>query len=259
MSINSKKIGNAIKTMRKKSGYTQKQVAEKLNLGFSTINGYESGRIRLHSDLAIKLAKLYKCSLNELFEINEQPSKECKKVFLERFSPLFFAGFFGKNTYTIYNSIMSDPVIMSELKLNEVFERHSPLTKITENLTQKQKHHFLVESLKYINSLINIDNNIAEEETLFRSYIENHLPYPLSQEEKDSIQRALQKEYFGKNVDIYFTTPAIKRFLIWNLVWIANADCYYTPREAKYIEKVAIHLGLRQKDFKYIEKNFLKH
>ncbi len=61
---------NNIKEMIKKSGYTQKEIAEKLNTTEANISGWSKGTIIPRLDNAYKLSKILKCSLNDLIEEN---------------------------------------------------------------------------------------------------------------------------------------------------------------------------------------------
>ena len=62
-----------IKECRKKAGLTQEQVAEALEIGYSTYRHYEYGnRMPLVTDAA-KMAKLFGVSLDYLAGLSEEP------------------------------------------------------------------------------------------------------------------------------------------------------------------------------------------
>ena len=64
--LNSKTIGNNLKSFRKKYGITQAELANFLNTTHSTISAYESGKTTLLTAFAIKIAKKYHISLDWL-------------------------------------------------------------------------------------------------------------------------------------------------------------------------------------------------
>lgn len=55
-----------LKEIRKKFGFTQKQVAEKLDIPISTYNGYENEMFQPTVSTLIKLANFYNLSIDEL-------------------------------------------------------------------------------------------------------------------------------------------------------------------------------------------------
>mgnify|MGYP005802536707 FL=1 len=64
--LNSKTIGNNLKSFRKKYGITQAELANFLNTTHSTISAYESGKTTLLTAFAIQIAKKYHISLDWL-------------------------------------------------------------------------------------------------------------------------------------------------------------------------------------------------
>ena len=64
--LNSKTIGNNLKSFRKKYGLTQAELANFLNTTHSTISAYESGKTTLLTAFAIQIAKKYHISLDWL-------------------------------------------------------------------------------------------------------------------------------------------------------------------------------------------------
>ena len=64
--LNSKTIGNNLKSFRKKYGLTQTELANFLNTTHSTISAYESGKTTLLTAFAIQIAKKYHISLDWL-------------------------------------------------------------------------------------------------------------------------------------------------------------------------------------------------
>lgn len=67
-------FGERLKELRTKKGYTQKQVAQILNVGRATIAGYETKSIYPDYDKLIVLANLFDCSTDYLLGRNELPA-----------------------------------------------------------------------------------------------------------------------------------------------------------------------------------------
>lgn len=55
-----------LQQLRAKYGYSQKQVADKINVSTSVISGYETGERTPSTDVLIELANLYRCSTDYL-------------------------------------------------------------------------------------------------------------------------------------------------------------------------------------------------
>ncbi|MCP1659551.1 helix-turn-helix domain-containing protein [Neisseria perflava] len=61
-----KAIGKAIARQRQKSGFTQEQIAEKLEIGNETISRIERGIIMPNVMRLIELAEIFNCSASDL-------------------------------------------------------------------------------------------------------------------------------------------------------------------------------------------------
>lgn len=61
-------IGNKLKELRKNENLTQKQLADKLEIGRVNYTRYETGVVRPDYETLIKLADFYDISLDELFD-----------------------------------------------------------------------------------------------------------------------------------------------------------------------------------------------
>ncbi len=59
-------IGKNIKTLRKKFGYTQLKLAEKIGVKKSLIGAIEEGRSEPRVSIAVKISKLFDCSLDQI-------------------------------------------------------------------------------------------------------------------------------------------------------------------------------------------------
>lgn len=62
---------NSIKVERAKINITQAQLAERVKVSRQTINAIELGKYNLSTALALKISHVFKCTVNELFELEE--------------------------------------------------------------------------------------------------------------------------------------------------------------------------------------------
>jgi len=62
---------NSIKVQRAIHNLTQQDLAERISVSRQTINALEAGRYVPSTVLALKLAKLFDKSVNEIFELEE--------------------------------------------------------------------------------------------------------------------------------------------------------------------------------------------
>lgn len=62
---------NTIKVERAKLNITQSELAEKIGVSRQTINSIEIGKYVPSTTLALKLSKLFKISVNEIFQLEE--------------------------------------------------------------------------------------------------------------------------------------------------------------------------------------------
>ncbi len=68
-------IAEKLKRARKKAGYSQLQVALKLNISRSNISKYENGQLEPKLDTMQKLIKLYQIDANYIFNTEENLQK----------------------------------------------------------------------------------------------------------------------------------------------------------------------------------------
>ncbi len=61
-----KDLPEKLKTLRIKYGYSQKQVADKVNVSPSIISGYETGERTPSTDVLLSLSNIYNCSVDYL-------------------------------------------------------------------------------------------------------------------------------------------------------------------------------------------------
>lgn len=60
---------NSIKVERAKLNITQAELAEKINVSRQTINAIESGKYVPSTVLALKIAAVFKTSVNDIFQL----------------------------------------------------------------------------------------------------------------------------------------------------------------------------------------------
>lgn len=61
-----------LKELRLKAGLTQDEVAKKMNVDQSAVHLWETGKIRIARKHHKRLARLYKCTVDELFAGGEE-------------------------------------------------------------------------------------------------------------------------------------------------------------------------------------------
>ena len=72
------KIGAFIKELRKEKGFTQEQLAEKLNVSGRTVSRWETGANMPDISLLVELAEFYDVSISEIID-GERKSEEMKE------------------------------------------------------------------------------------------------------------------------------------------------------------------------------------
>jgi len=70
------KLGKRIKELRKKRGYSQEQLAEKLGIAQNTLSKIETGENFLTADTLENLARVLNVTPNELFEFEHHNSQK---------------------------------------------------------------------------------------------------------------------------------------------------------------------------------------
>lgn len=71
-------IGKRIAELRKERGYTQKELAEKMNIPWTLISDYERGKLRLHDKVMPKFATALEVSADEILGLAALPRREAK-------------------------------------------------------------------------------------------------------------------------------------------------------------------------------------
>lgn len=68
-------FADRLKQLRKQSGLTQKEMANKLNIQRVTYSHYETGRSQPSIDTLIILSSIFVCSIDYLVGISENPKR----------------------------------------------------------------------------------------------------------------------------------------------------------------------------------------
>ena len=63
---------NSIKVERARNNMTQQQLAEMLSVSRQTINAIEKGKFNPSTILSLKISKVFKLSVNDLFQLEEE-------------------------------------------------------------------------------------------------------------------------------------------------------------------------------------------
>lgn len=62
---------NNMKLLRKGSGLTQENIAKKTGVTRQTINAIENSKYNPSLELALKLSKIFNCSVEDIFQLDE--------------------------------------------------------------------------------------------------------------------------------------------------------------------------------------------
>lgn len=65
-------MNNRIKVARAKQGLTQQQLAEAAGVSRQTINAIESGKFVPSTVLALKMARIFGCKVEEIFQLEDE-------------------------------------------------------------------------------------------------------------------------------------------------------------------------------------------
>ena len=69
---------NCLAELREEHGWSQGDLAEKLGVSRQTVNALERGKYDPSLPLAFKIARLFKRSIEEIFEPDDTPKKPSK-------------------------------------------------------------------------------------------------------------------------------------------------------------------------------------
>ncbi len=76
--MESTQVKNCLVGLREEKGWSQGDLAEHLGVSRQTINALERGKYDPSLPLAFKIARLFKCTIEEIFEPDEGSSKSSK-------------------------------------------------------------------------------------------------------------------------------------------------------------------------------------
>ncbi|MBE6298254.1 MAG: helix-turn-helix transcriptional regulator [Bacteroidales bacterium] len=65
-------MNNRIKVARAEQGLTQQQLAEAAGVSRQTINAIESGKFVPSTVLALKMARIFGCKVEEIFQLEDE-------------------------------------------------------------------------------------------------------------------------------------------------------------------------------------------
>ena len=68
-----------IRSLREDKDYTQRQIAEFLNIHQTTYSDYELGKINIPPDILCRLADLYQTSVDYLLDLTDHPAPYPRK------------------------------------------------------------------------------------------------------------------------------------------------------------------------------------
>lgn len=60
---------NRIKVLRAETNLSQDELAKEINVSRQTINAIENGKFNPSVKLALKMSKVFKCAIEEIFEL----------------------------------------------------------------------------------------------------------------------------------------------------------------------------------------------
>ena len=73
--MESTQVKNCLTLLREEQGWSQGDLAEKLGVSRQTVNALERGKYDPSLPLAFKIARLFQCTIEEIFEPDDKPSK----------------------------------------------------------------------------------------------------------------------------------------------------------------------------------------
>ncbi|WNS74281.1 helix-turn-helix transcriptional regulator [Bacillus sp. DTU_2020_1000418_1_SI_GHA_SEK_038] len=74
------KYGNRVRELREKHNDTLNDLAQKLNMTFSSLGKYERGERKITPDFLEQVAKVYDVPFSYFFGVESEPPKELKEI-----------------------------------------------------------------------------------------------------------------------------------------------------------------------------------
>ncbi len=232
-----------LKLARKNSGLTQKQVEEKLKLRSLTLKDYETGRLKIPVETALKLCDIYNTDLNTLFG---KYSSIKHAIDLGSIHGLWDKKF--------SNVVLLDPIIKAHVEnYKDQYINHSILDIVLIELSLSAKKEYILEITKFMNSLIGIDGKVLPSEISLRNSLLEH--FDCMNKLKKTTQYIDSPYYPKELVKSLYPLPG-KHFIIWLLFFLAHFDKDVDYRELEYIERLAELIKVTKSNFDYISQFF---
>ncbi len=73
--MESAQVKNCLAELREENGWSQGDLAEQLGVSRQTVNALERGKYDPSLPLAFKIARLFKRTIEEIFETDDKPTK----------------------------------------------------------------------------------------------------------------------------------------------------------------------------------------
>lgn len=241
--------------LREGAGLSQRAVEQKLGLRRNTLYDIEKGRLKLPFIMAAQLMELYHADIRELLQSAEPaaPLTEKNDSSPAPFASLMSLGVISGATHPLSEAMAHDPVIIAEIGVGQLGKK--PMMELLlDKLTDSQKRFFVLDTYRYINSLISADGDIRRSELTLRDALIFRGQLTLTDSEKKSIARALRKPFFGKSTAKSLPRDAYKHFLIWTLHLVSRVHGTPHFKYLEYIQAVAEHVQLPMSAQRYIDE-----
>ena len=231
---------------RKSAGLTQKSVEKALKLRSLSMRDYETGRLKLPVEVAIRLSLLYRVSLNDLLGLPEHIKDQRRG--LDKFKSIFL-----KNKAQV---LFLDPVIRAYLEdtKGDIFSL-SIFDLLLKEESLKYKEDFVLEIGKILCALAASDKKITEDEIECVDYLMISLGF---EKKLKAIKPFLADDYNFDKENLLHGKPHLKHFIIWILFIFAESDDCIRIEEINFIESLAELLLINRDNFLFIKKKFIK-
>lgn len=238
-----KLILKSLKSAREEAGLTQKEVEQKLSLRKLLMKDYETGRIKLPVEVALRLSDLYCISLDELI-CHRSHSKNLAKLEI----------IFSKGHLDL---IYLDPIIRGEVETysDKIFEKSLYEILIT-GLDDAEKEAYHKCLIGYLYSLIGVDGKILQSELTFVSSIIHFLNLKLESDHfKDYLTEPIS---YDSLPSVLLKNLHLRHFIIWVLFFLAKSDGEVTTEELVFIEDTSEKFKILKSSFLLIKDLFIK-
>lgn len=241
--------------LRKKSGFTQKAVEQRLDWRQGTLYDYEKARLKISLEATWWLLKIYGAEWKDLFAATDVPART--DALGPWMGPMVQLGLVSPAMQDMIQAIRRDPIIAAEIGLDAIDSATPVLQLLLDRLTETQRRDYFLELCRYVNSLMTADHRIRSEEKQARDILLDHAPMELDEREKASLLRAFESRYLGKSLERKFPKEALKHLLLWILYIMALSDGDLNHHEQAYIEEVAENIELKKSSLHFIQGQVL--